>query len=175
MTFFGMGKKRRLIAHQGALLAYATALCNDPQLAADLVQDCAVRVLRGSKAPKDDSAYKAWLFTIIRNLWLDHLRRSSVRNEVSVHGLSDGWEPPTGGETGVVNGLAVRQAFTLLSEDHRDVLALVDIADFSYSETAEILQISIGTVMSRVSRARQALANRLTQDNVVEFSLRKGQ
>jgi RNA polymerase sigma-70 factor (ECF subfamily) len=80
----------------------------------------------------------------------------------------------SGGEDRVVNQLAVRQAFLLLSKDHRDVLALVDIAGFSYDEAATLLDIPRGTIMSRVSRARSALARQLAQGAVVGLPLRRG-
>ena len=72
-----------------------------------------------------------------------------------------------------VTHLAVREAFFLLSENHRDVLALVDIGGLTYDETAELLRIKRGTVMSRVSRARAALAEKLSGPHVVELP-RKG-
>lgn len=171
---FSDRKRQRLIDHQGSLLAYATALCGDRQLAADLVQDCAVRVLRTTRAPGNESTYKAWLFTILRNLWLDHLRTRKLRREVPVEEAEHQPALPVAIESVLVNALAVRQAFALLSADHRDVLTLVDIGGFSYEETARLLQISKGTVMSRVSRARTALAALLEADNVTELPVRKG-
>lgn len=73
----------------------------------------------------------------------------------------------------MVNRLAVRQAFMQLGKDHRDVLALVDIGGFSYDETAMMLSIPRGTVMSRVSRARAALMRGLSDDKVVPFPTRR--
>ncbi len=72
-------------------------------------------------------------------------------------------------ESVVVNRLAVRTAFMTLSREHRDVLALVDIAGFSYEETAEMVGVPRGTVMSRVSRARQNLARLLAAPQITAF------
>jgi len=76
---------------------------------------------------------------------------------------------PASLETTIVNVLAVRQAFKNLSDEHRDILALVDIGGFSYEEAANMLDIPIGTVMSRISRGRVALAGLLSDDNIVEM------
>ncbi len=165
--------KHRLDRHHRVLLSYANALAGDPELARDLTQECAVRALRAKTVPREEPAYKAWLFTILRNLWLDHLRKTRRRNEVLVEDADEVAPARVEAETVVVNAVAVRMAFEQLSDHHRDVLSLVDVGGFSYLETAEVLGISIGTVMSRVSRARSALASLLSQSNVVDLPVRK--
>ncbi|MEM9473355.1 MAG: sigma factor, partial [Pseudomonadota bacterium] len=79
--FFLEQRKRRLRDYQNEILSYATALARDSELAQDLRQECAVRVLRAKDAPKEERSYKAWMFKILRNLWLDHLRRTGRQNE----------------------------------------------------------------------------------------------
>jgi len=165
-------RKHRLLEHQGTLHAYAMAITREPETAADLVQDCAVRVLRSTRVPADNKAFKVWLFAIVRNLWIDNFRKNKVRNEVSIDDLCE-TALPVQADLVIVNALAVRLAFEELSADHQDVLALVDIAGFSYAETAGILDVAHGTVMSRVSRARCALASMLEQEDVVDIFARK--
>ncbi len=170
---FAARPKHRLDRHHRVLLSYANALAGDPELARDLAQECAVRALRAKTVPREEPAYKAWLFTILRNLWLDHLRKTLRRNEVLIEDADEVAPARIEAEAVVVNVVAVRIAFEQLSAHHRDVLSLVDVGGFSYLETAEVLGISIGTVMSRVSRARGALASLLSQNNVVDLPVRK--
>jgi len=169
----GAPTSERFLRHQGRLFAYAYAVCGEGDLAADLVQDCAVRVLSARKVPVDEPAFRAWLYKIVRNLWLDGLRRVRGKWEVPFDDGIDDEVMPVPMETMVVDRLAVRQAFTKLSADHRDVLALVDVGGFSYQETAVLLEVSKGTIMSRVSRGRSALGRLLKQDNVIALDNRR--
>ena len=157
------------------MLAFAHALSKDGDLARDLCQECAVRVLRARTTPRDDRAYKAWVFTILRNLWLDHLRRSNRRGESQLEDMEEQVAAPLEAEVSMVNAIAVRMAFEQLSDDHRDILALVDIGGFRYEEAAEFLGVSIGTVMSRVSRARSRMCALLDRSNVVDIQISKKQ
>lgn len=161
-------QRQMLTAAGSSLFGYALALTRNRDQAADLVQDCLVRALSGTGAPVKERAFRAWLFIIARNCWVDQLR--SLRRQRAlydaVEGANHGTPTPL---DATVTRLAVREAFFLLSSDHRDVLALVDIGGFSYDETAVMLGINRGTVMSRVSRAREALAGQLADPNVVAF------
>lgn len=152
------------------LYGYAVALTRDKDEAADLFQDCIVRAMSARAYPIEDRAFRAWLFKVMRHLWIDRLR--SDRRASAMHGqiteVLDGCEPMSL-ENMVVNRFAVREAFALLSSDHRDVLALIDIAGFSYDEAAGLLRVPQGTVMSRVSRARQALGCLLSDERIAEF------
>ena len=162
-------KTQRFETYLDRLFGYALAMSRDKELAADLVQDCVLRVMKARNIPKDEAAYRSWLFTIIRNLWFDYLRSS--KRHALVEPLNDSHEEivTEDFETTVVNVVAVRQAFEDLTVEHRDILALVDIGGFSYDETSKMLNIPKGTVMSRISRARATLAGLLNDDNVVEM------
>lgn len=155
---------------QRSLFGYAYALTRDADLAADLLQDCVVRAMSTRCPPRDARAVRSWLFTILRNLWIDELRaerrRDRAHKEIAVE---EDCSAATFPKINVVNRLAVRQAFGQLGKDHRDVLALVDVGGFSYQEAAEILGVPRGTVMSRVSRARLALARILADTNMVDL------
>ena len=170
---FARRPKHRLDRHHRVLLSYANALAGDLELARDLTQECAVRALRARTVPREEPAYKAWLFTILRNLWLDHLRKTVRRKEMLVEDADEVAPARIEAEAAVVNAIAVRMAFEQLGDRHRDVLSLVDVGGFSYLETAGMLGISVGTVMSRVSRARSTLAALLSQSNVVDLPVGK--
>ena len=174
MLFFEQ-RKHRLKRYQTDMLSYATALARDSDLAQDLCQDCAVKVLRAKNAPKDERIYKAWMLKILRNLWLDHLRRTGRRNETPIDGFVDEASNCMETESRIVNSITVRMAFEELSDDHRDVLALVDLNGFSYLEASEFLGITTGTVMSRVSRARSRMLSLLERSNVIDLQTKKKQ
>jgi RNA polymerase sigma-70 factor, ECF subfamily len=153
------------------LRAYALALTHDRDAAADLVQDGLVRVIASAHAPFDERAFRAWACRIVRNLWIDRYRTTSRRQEVSVDAADlpaddKAWRS----EDVVLNGIAVRQAFFALGHDHRDVLAMVDIMGFSYAEAADLLDVKIGTIMSRVSRARHLMVTALSDGQVVTLT-----
>jgi RNA polymerase sigma-70 factor (ECF subfamily) len=173
MSMLGARTSERFLRQRGRLFGYACAVCGEGDLAADLVQDCAVRVLTARKVPVDETAFRAWLFKIVRNLWLDRLRRVRGKWEVPFDDDVEDAVVPIPVETMIVDRLAVRQAFAKLSDHHRDVLALVDVGGFSYQETAILLDVSKGTIMSRVSRGRSALGRLLKQDNVIALDNRR--
>ena len=156
------------------LFGYACALLRRLEDAEDLYQDALVRAMAAPSVPRDGVAFRVWMFRLIRNLWIDRLRRESrqaglIALEVEAEEL-----PGPGDPDSMIDVLLVRQGFRRLSTAHREVLALVDIAGFSYDETAEFLDIPRGTVMSRISRARAALHAHLSAGQVVPFPRRAG-
>lgn len=155
-----------LLEMRRRLFGYACALSPDIASAEDLYQDAVLRAMSARKVPKDPAAFRVWLFRLLRNLWIDRLRASGRLPDLTQEDMLDAASEQVPEDT-VVNRLAVRQAFMTLSKPHRDVLALVDIAGFSYAEAAEILDTPSGTIMSRVSRARSTLAKRLSEDDKV--------
>lgn len=167
----------RFAPYQHRLYGFAVAMTGDRDRARDLLHDCVVRAAAARERPAAESAFRAWLFTIMRNLWIDQLRAEERRSRMA-QTLSDAVAfMPTSLESMVVESFAVRQAFDLLSHDHREVLALVDISGFSYQEAADLLSVPRGTVMSRISRARQALAKLLADDGprIVPLGRKAGQ
>lgn len=167
----------RFAPYQQRLYGFAVAMTGDRDRARDLLHDCVVRAAAAPDRPVDEPAFRAWLFTIMRNLWIDQLRAEERRSRMA-QTLSDAAAfMPVSLESMVVESFAVRQAFELLSHDHREVLALVDISGFSYQEAADLLSVPRGTVMSRISRARQALAGLLADDGprVVPLARKTGQ
>lgn len=148
--------------HVPALRRYAWALLRDGEEADDLVQDCLERALSRWHLRRDDGDLRAWLFAILHNLFVDGLRRrrrEGLRVEIeAIHDLAaPGQEPES--------RLAVRDvldAIEALSADQRAVLLLVCVEDLSYEAAARVLGVPIGTVMSRLSRARDRLRRLVT-------------
>ncbi|WP_043739063.1 RNA polymerase sigma factor [Thioalkalivibrio nitratireducens] len=139
----------------------AFAWCHDAALADDLVQEAMMKALTRLKTLQDDAALKAWVFRIMTNCYRDWGRRQ--RDTVDVDDIElpcDDACPET--ERGRVV-LDVRRAMARLSDDHRQVIALVDIEGFAYAEVSEVLGVPIGTVMSRLSRARGQLRKLLLE------------
>lgn len=141
------------------LFGYAISLTGQRETAQDLLHEAVVRVLAARRVPEEERAYRAWLFRIVHNLFIDSLRRRRAAMETAEADPEPAldWPQMQQQEQSLINVLTVRAALTRLSLAHREILALIDIAGFTYAEVAEQLDIPRGTVMSRVSRAREAL------------------
>lgn len=142
------------------LRAFALALARSAEHADDLVQGACERALRGLASYRPDSRLDSWMFRILHNLWVDGYRRRRPQVELDVPGL----EASLVGEDGRVTAerraelAATARAISDLPEEQRAVLVLVCVEELSYREAAEVLSIPIGTVMSRLSRARRSLS-----------------
>ena len=140
-----------------ALRRYAWALLRDDDAADDLVQDCLERAISRWRLRRRDASLRAWLFTIQRNLFLNGARRRTRRG---THLGVEVLEHIASSEGSQESGVGVRDVLTgldLLPEEQRSVLLLIAVEDLSYEETARVLQVPIGTVMSRLSRAREKM------------------
>jgi RNA polymerase sigma-70 factor (ECF subfamily) len=148
-------EKRREMLYR---LAYSW--CHNPALADDLVQDAMVKALKNARQLKDAAAVKGWLSKILANCWYDHLRR--YRETVDLDKLPYEETASAGDEHEKQDIVSrVRAMIAELPVGQRQVITLVDLAGFSYVEIADILDIPVGTVMSRISRARKALRVKL--------------
>lgn len=143
----------------------AHSWCRNRALADDLVQETLVKGLRHHDQLRDEHALHAWLCGILANCWHDHLR--THREMADVAEIDDDFLVAEGTpeseclQSEVVR--RVRQAVAALPVGQREVVTLVDLEEFSYAEVAAILEIPIGTVMSRLSRARNALKQSLRE------------
>ena len=139
-----------------ALRRYARTFVRDAAAADDLVQDTLERAISHQRRSDDDT--RTWLFTILHNLAVNHLRRAARRGRViplDDAGESDVAVPST--QEDALRHDDILAAVGQLQDDQRGVLLLVSIEDVSYTEAARILDIPIGTVMSRLARARARL------------------
>jgi RNA polymerase sigma factor (sigma-70 family) len=140
-----------------ALRRYAWALLRDHEAADDLVQDTLERAISRWSQRRQEGDLRAWLFTIQRNLFLNGIRQRKTRGtEVGEEALNDVQAPGTNLEShaGLRDVLAGLDA---LPEEQRSLLLLVGVEDLSYDQAAKVLGIPLGTVMSRLSRARARL------------------
>ena len=152
---------QQLIALLPNLRRFALSLTRSAPAADDLVQITCEKALVNQASFIEGTRLDAWLFRIMRNAWIDQLRKNKTAGvSVDVDALTD----ITGddGRTQTENTLmlkATRAAIAELPDDQRDVLVLVCVEELTYQETSEVLGIPIGTVMSRLARARKKLAS----------------
>jgi len=158
----GGGLKKRVAESRLRLYRMAYAWCRDPVLADDLVQECLVKALSSRARLQDPQRLNAWLFRILSNCWHDHLRRRPEPEPLDDdHGI-DEHTPEDSHSTGELVA-KVRAAVARLPPGQRQVVTLVDLEGFSYAEVAEMAEIPVGTVMSRLSRARAAMRETLAE------------
>lgn len=154
-----------LLACHVSLYRYARSLSRDPIVAEELVQEAFRRSLgaRVRPAPATLESTRPWLFKILRHIWQNELRRRSRQaRAMSVFAFSEADGELL--ETEVTRKLLqseIRQAIDALSGPYREVVVLRDIEGLSYAEIATILSCPVGTVMSRLSRARDCLRSML--------------
>ena len=153
------------IGHLDTLYRGALRLTRDPAKAEDLVQDTYLRALRYQNSYQVGTNMKAWLFAIMRNLFWDRFKGGRPE-DVSLDGdgefaLYDTLRDPGAmPEADVLDKIAadeVVRVVEMLPELHREVVLLVDVEGFSYKDAADVLGVPIGTVMSRLHRARRQL------------------
>lgn len=138
-----------------ALRRYARALARDPDIADDLVQDTLVRALRSEKLFVGGDL-RSWLYTILTNL--NRNRRRALSRQPQFSPLVENAPDASGTEA---EGRDIARALATLQEDQRAVLLLVMLEGMSYREVADIQGVPIGTVMSRLARARAHVKNSL--------------
>lgn len=143
------------------LRRYARYLARDVDQADDLVQDCLTRAIAKIDTWQPGTNLRAWLFVILRNAHISEVRRY-VRMPLGTGEPQDDLRlVVSGGQEASVELLEVREALAALSIEHREVLHLVAVEGLKYEEAADVLAVPVGTVRSRLSRARSALRLRL--------------
>ncbi|HEY0207129.1 MAG TPA: sigma-70 family RNA polymerase sigma factor [Acetobacteraceae bacterium] len=142
--------------HIPALRRYAYALTRDHAAADDLVQDCLERAVSRWYLRGTDAQLRAWLFTILHNLFVSALRTRRRRP------LHDDLDKTTDAAVSVppsqecsLAGREMLERFGALSADHQEVLLLIGVEGMPYASVARVLGVPVGTVMSRLSRARE--------------------
>ncbi len=155
-----------LVALLPRLRRYAMTLTRSASEADDLAQASCERALKAQAQWQEGTRLDAWLFSIARNLWIDALRkrrREGRSEEIDAHLDLPGEDGRQVNEVALTVD-SVQQALAQMPEDHRRLLMLICVDGCSYRDASEQLAIPIGTVMSRLSRARQGLAVRLGMD-----------
>ena len=157
-----------MLAAVPSLRAFAISLCGNVDRADDLVQETLLRALANIHSFQPGTNMPAWMFTILRNLFRSEYRKR--RREV---------EDPDGSyaetlktrpeQIGRVEFREFGEALSKLPQDQREALILVGASGFSYEETADICGCAVGTIKSRVNRARTRLARLLSIDDPDDF------
>jgi RNA polymerase sigma-70 factor (ECF subfamily) len=149
----------RLVALIPDLRAFATMLCRNRELAEDLAQEALVKAWRAQSSFEAGSNLKAWLFTILRNEFLTYRRRAWRQAVWDEDALTS--RPVAAGQYWSSELSDIGRALDCLSIEQREVLILITVGGFSYEEAARISSCSLGTVKSRLFRARATLATAL--------------
>jgi RNA polymerase sigma factor (sigma-70 family) len=142
--------------HIPALRRYAFALLREHEGADDLVQDCLERALSRWRLRRPDGDLRAWLFTILRNLYINSY---NTRRRRGTPLPLDVVQPPTSAPA-QERGLDLHDVLTALDhlpEEQKSLLLLIGVEDLSYDDAARVLGVPVGTIMSRLSRGRQRL------------------
>lgn len=140
-----------------ALRRYARALTHNPDLADDLVQDCLERAIRKRGLWRPSGSVRSWMFRILLNIHRNEVRRRRrAPDPVPFEALPN--DPPShDGQAGRLALAETARAMEALPLEQREVLLLVAVEEMSYAEAAAVLSIPLGTLMSRLGRARAAL------------------
>ena len=163
---------RNLIDRLPRLRRFAIAITRSRDRADDLVQITCEKALANQSAFRSGTNMDAWLFRIMRNAWIDRARRMKTEGHPS--DLDDvRYLIGQDGEAAAEARLALNEtaeAIAALPDDQREVLILVCVEDLSYRQAAEALDVPIGTIMSRLARARRRLIDQLGIDMPVKRS-----
>lgn len=149
----------QIVALLPRLRRYARVLVHDADLADDLVQSACERALAAERGP-GEAPLDAWMFRILRNLWIDRVRAAAGAGEhVELDSIAELAQPTASGDA--ERQVLLRQvdrALQRLPEPQREVLLLACAEEMSYRQIADLLGVPIGTVMSRLARARANLS-----------------
>ncbi|GJL96983.1 MAG: DNA-directed RNA polymerase sigma-70 factor [Hyphobacterium sp.] len=139
------------------LRAFAHSLCKDPVEADDLAQESLVKAWKARDSFREGSNLKAWVFQILRNHFYSERRKLWRKSESSAE-IVENMLPMDEGQTAAMDLSDLKNALTRLPDEQREALILVGAGGFSYEEAADVCGCAVGTIKSRVNRARVALA-----------------
>jgi RNA polymerase sigma-70 factor, ECF subfamily len=160
--------REAMLAVVPSLRAFSTSLCGSVDRADDLVQETLTRAIANIDSFEPGTNMSAWLFTILRNLFRSEYRkrRREVEDSDGRHAESLKSHPE---QPGRLEFEELRNALARLPADQREALILVGASGFSYEEAAAICDCAVGTIKSRVNRARTRLAEQLSIDSADDF------
>lgn len=163
------GFREALVSAIPNLRAFAISLTGDPHLANDLVQEALLKAWSNRDKFEMGTNLKAWLFTILRNAFFSEFRKTR-RETQDVDGEAAARLATPPEQHGHLDLADFRKALIRLSPDQREALLLVGAEGFSYEEAAEISGCAVGTVKSRVNRARGRLAQLMSIGSVQDLA-----
>ena len=164
-----------VLNNQNRVYTLALRMVNDREEAADLAQEAFLKAWQGLPSFQGDSSFSTWVYRLASNVCIDYLRKQKRRREVEpVLSLDDeesGWTEPADWDQDPQRQLEraersreVARGLEALPDHHRQVLALRELSPLSYQESGQALELDIGTVKSRIARARLALRKILLED-----------
>ena len=148
--------KSRIAESRGRLYRVALAWCGDEMLADDLAQETIATGIRNYKQLRDENSMFSWVCSIMRNHWYHQLRKQKNHDEIDTQ-IPCNMDGPLGNCQQKDTIKQVRQAVARLTLEQRQIISLVDLGELPYCQVAEALDIPVGTVMSRLHRARKKL------------------
>lgn len=157
-----------MLALLPSLRAFAVSLCNNRDQADDLLQDAIMKAWAKQSSFTPGTNMKAWLFTIARNEFYSKMRKRGREVQDSEGTFTERLSSHPGQESSL-DLQDFKKALNLIPEDQREAIILVGASGFSYEEAAEVAGVAIGTMKSRVSRARNALQEILNVDGASDF------
>lgn len=164
-----------VIENQNKVYSLALRLVNDREEAADLSQEAFVKAWQGLSSFQGESSFATWVYRLTTNVCIDHLRkkkrREGVEPSVSLNDEESGWAEPADRESDPQlllerseRGKALARALARLPDWQRRTLVLRELSGLSYQEIGDALDIDLGTVKSRIARARLSLRKILLED-----------
>ena len=164
-----------VLDNQNRVYALALRLCGDREEAADLAQEAFVKAWKGLSSFQGESSFATWVYRLTTNVCIDHLRkkkrREGVEPAVSLDGEDSGWAEPADRDSDPQlilerseRGRALARGLARLPDWQRRVLVLRELSGLSYQEIADTLGVDLGTVKSRIARARLSLRKILLED-----------
>ena len=163
---YNPGFQESLLLEVKHLRRYAHALLGSRgyDSAEDLVHDCLEKALTHQSSWQRGTNLRAWLFRILHNLYVTRVRASA--RSVEVPSYPNQPEPSVDGRKSDIEVIDLERALDQLPFTHREVLVLVAVEGLSYQEAADIIQVPVGTVRSRLSRARESLCVLLERPDI---------
>lgn len=162
------GFKRELLASIPSLRAFAYSLSGTADKADDLVQDTMLKAWAKHESFKMGTNMKAWLFTILRNEFYSQMRKKGREIQDTEGSFTEGLAVHPAQDS-ALDMQDFKAALDQLPQDQREAIILIGASGFAYEEAAEICDCAVGTVKSRVSRARTRLAEVLEIEGAVDY------
>ena len=162
--------KRELTEVVPHLRAFARGLCGRPDMADDLVQEALLKAWAAQDRFEPGTSMRAWTFVILRNAYLTDMRRNRFRGEYD-EGVAERILTAPAGQEEPIHLSDLHRALLTLPAERREALLLVGAGGFSYEEAANICGCAVGTIKSRVGRARAALTSMIEDGDIPDRSV----
>ena len=162
--------KRELTEVVPHLRAFARGLCGRPDMADDLVQEALLKAWAAQERFEPGTSMRAWTFVILRNAYLTDMRRNRFRGEYD-EGVAERILTAPAGQEEPIHLSDLHRALLTLPAERREALLLVGAGGFSYEEAASICGCAVGTIKSRVGRARATLSSMMDEGSIPDRSI----